>query len=171
MRAFELITDCYGYTYWVEVAPISWSSSDNSVATVSGGRVTPINGGEVTITASWGSLRSMATQCSPGSGFEPEPIEPAPTVCCRSIVTSRSASAQVRVRPRIDRIDPPRAMIAGGEIGVTITGRGFGNNRDRVSVTVGGTGISAQVDQVTPGEILVTFRDTGDLYYWNQRRA
>jgi len=96
LRAFELITDCYGYTYWVEVVPISWSSSDNSVATVSGGRVTPIDGGEVTITANWASFRSMATQCSPGSGFEPEPIEPIPS-CCRSIATSRSASATVRV--------------------------------------------------------------------------
>jgi len=48
-------------------------------------------------------------------------------------------------------------MIASGEIGVTITGRGFGNNKDRVSVTVGGTGISVQVDQVTSDGILATF--------------
>ncbi|HXG06805.1 MAG TPA: IPT/TIG domain-containing protein [Nitrososphaera sp.] len=158
LSAFELRSDCYGFTYPVQQSA-SWSSSDSSVASVSGGQVTGISGGETTIRASWNSFSSVTTQCNPGPGFEPGPIEPAP--CCNSLTSFRSASATVQVKPRITRIDPPRGLI-GLEVPVNIVGTGFGNVKGNVTVQVGGTGVTPKVDAVTPREILATLTIAAD---------
>jgi hypothetical protein len=97
----------------------------------------------------------VAGTCSTGPQFGPGPIGPSPCGCS-SFAVSKSASAQVRVRPRIDGIDPPRGLI-GTTVDVNITGRGFGNSPANVSVQVGGTGVTVMVDQVTDTEILVSF--------------
>ena len=96
MSAFEQRVDCYGFPYLVQVSA-SWSSNNSSVATVSGGQVTPQRAGQATIMASWNSFNSVPTQCGPG--FGPPPIEP--TTCCGSRSFIRSASATVRVIPRV----------------------------------------------------------------------
>ncbi len=151
LSAFELRSDCYGFTYPVQQSA-SWSSNNSSVATVSGGQVTPVAGGETTIKASWNSFSSVATQCSPGSGILGPP-DPIGTSCCRSVTNFRSANAQVRVRPRIDGISPARALI-GSTIDVTITGAGFGTNP---TVQVGGTGITATRRSANATQIVASF--------------
>src|SRR6185295_6761459 len=72
MSAFEVHSDCYGFSYPMEQSA-SWSSSDAAAATVSGGLVTLIDAGQTTITATWISYTSVPSQCS-GSGFNPGPI-------------------------------------------------------------------------------------------------
>lgn len=89
LHAFELHGDCYGYTYPMEQTG-SWSSSNPSVASVSGGQVTCIGAGQTTITATWTSYTSVPTQCG-GSGFNPGPIGG----CCGGATFFRSASATV----------------------------------------------------------------------------
>ena len=96
MRAFEQRVDCYGFQYFVEVIA-SWSSDNTSVATVSGGQVTPRGAGQSTIKAMWHSFNSMPTQCSPGSGFEPGPIGE-PATCCRVNSLQLRATASVTVQ-------------------------------------------------------------------------
>lgn len=109
LRAFELRSDCYGFAYPVEQSA-SWNSSNSSVVSVSDGQVTPMSGGQSTINASWNSFSSVPTQCSPGSGFGPGPIGPEP--CCGSAAVFRSASATVRVVPRVN-ISAPQTIIDG----------------------------------------------------------
>jgi hypothetical protein len=99
MSAFEQRVDCYGFAYLVPVSA-SWSSNNNSVATVSGGQVTSQGAGQATITASWNAFTSVAGQCGPG--FGPPPIEP--TTCCRSASFFRSASASVQVAASPDHL-------------------------------------------------------------------
>ncbi|HEX5733474.1 MAG TPA: hypothetical protein VF131_11630 [Blastocatellia bacterium] len=99
MSAFEQRVDCYGFAYLLPVSA-SWSSNNNSVATVSGGQVTSQGAGQATITASWNSFTSVATQCGPG--FGPPPIEP--TSCCRSTSFFRSATASITVSTTTVRI-------------------------------------------------------------------
>ena len=95
MSVFEQRVDCYGFPYLVPVSA-SWSSNKNSVATVSGGQVTPQRGGQATITATWNTFNSRPVQCGPGFG---PPMEP--HSCCGSTSSFRSATATVRVIPRV----------------------------------------------------------------------
>ena len=99
MSAFEQRIDCYGFEYLVPVSA-SWSSNNNSVATVSGGQVTSQGAGQATITASWNAFTSVAGQCGPG--FGPPPIEP--VTCCRSASFFRSATASVQVAASPDHL-------------------------------------------------------------------
>src|SRR6185295_2418292 len=115
MSAFELHSDCYGYTYPMEQSA-SWSSSDAAAATVSGGLVTLIDAGQTTITATWISYTSVPSQCS-GSGFNPGPIGG----CCSAASFFRSASATVAVKPHLSSISPERGL-QGVAYGVTIKG-------------------------------------------------
>ena len=110
LHAFELHSDCYGYTYPVEQTG-SWSSSNPSVASVSGGQVTSIGAGQTTITATWNSYTSVPSQCS---GFNPGPIGG----CCGSAAFFRSASATVRVvgvAPSVS-ISGPNAVPLGTDV-------------------------------------------------------
>jgi len=118
MSAFELHSDCYGYTYPMEQSA-SWSSSDAAAATVSGGLVTLIDAGQTTITATWISYTSVPSQCG-GSGFNPGPIGG----CCSAASFFRSASGTVAVKPHLSSISPARGL-PGVEYGVTIKGKGF----------------------------------------------
>ncbi len=95
MSAFEQRVDCYGFPYLVPVSA-SWSSNNSAVATVSGGQVTPQRGGQATITASWNAFITRPVQCGPGFGPPMEPFS-----CCGSSSTFRSATASVRVVPRV----------------------------------------------------------------------
>jgi len=109
MSAFEQRVDCYGFAYLVPVSA-SWSSNNNSVATVSGGQVTSQEAGQATITASWNAFTSVPGQCGPSFGLPP--IEP--TTCCRSASFFRSASASVQVAA-----SPDHLVVVGEQQGFT----------------------------------------------------
>jgi hypothetical protein len=126
--AFEAYQDCYGWIHENEVWGASWSSSNTSVATVSGGLVTASNGGDATIKATWNRTVGIATQpCGPiqyltgevptdggDHGDHGDPAEPvekpggdggvsniAPCGSCTFRFFSTSASANISVLPRV----------------------------------------------------------------------
>jgi hypothetical protein len=160
LQAFEERTDCYGFPYTVQRSA-SWSSDNQSVATVtkvsSGGKVTSMGAGQVTIRASWQSLNTEPMQC--GGPYGAIPNLPAPIPCCTSWGHFGSASATVAVAPKINSISPARGL-QGVAYGVTITGAGF---RSPASVTAAGTGIAvSEVHVGSSTEIIATFTVAGD---------
>ena len=124
--------DCYGNYYPIPVTYSSgWSSSPSSVASVSAGNVTGNAGGTALIQAAYSGCMcwSLIGYCC----------------YCNSQGTAGGA-AQVKVKPNISSISPPRGLI-GVSTSVTISGSGFGTN----PTVSAGTGIT-----VTRG----TFNDT-----------
>jgi hypothetical protein len=100
LEVVEERSDCNGFLYSLE-QPASWNSSNGTVASVSDGRVTPLKAGQTTIRASWASSSSVSTYCEAGPGFGPGPGPIGPVPCCGSNTVPRSASAIIRVIPRV----------------------------------------------------------------------
>ena len=73
-RAYEQDEDCYG-VYYPSLTPaagmVSWTSTNTSVATVSGGLVTSVSSGQTTIRANWSANNwdyQVTSLCDPETG-------------------------------------------------------------------------------------------------------
>jgi IPT/TIG domain/Bacterial Ig-like domain (group 2) len=132
VSATAIYVDCNTtYYYEDETYEAAWSSSNPSVAGVSGGLVTGISGGSAGIQASYSDcVYVYECQCNPINTF---------------------ASSEASVQPKVTGISPSRGLI-GAATSVTISGNGFGSGP---SVNAG-TGISAAVNSATNTSISVT---------------
>lgn len=125
LRAYDVSQDCYGGLVTTQ-AGASWSSSNTSAATVSGGLVTAVGAGEVTISARWNVTQYYDDpSCGGGGIFRTTPdgedgrgavassddeegdggvIIMAPPRCeygCGSLWYRTTAGAGVQTRPRV----------------------------------------------------------------------
>jgi hypothetical protein len=118
--------DCFGnlMTPFTVGSP-TWSSTNSSVASVSGGLATALSVGTTNIGATW---TAFLWDMNPNNTCTKTTIHPDPTALCD-------------VRPRIDSITPGRGLI-NSTIGVSIIGAGFAGSS---TVSVAGTGVTASV--------------------------
>lgn len=172
MRAFEQRVDCYGFQYFVEVIA-SWSSDNTSVATVSGGQVTPQGAGQATIKATWHAFNSMPTQCSPGSGFEPDPIGE-PATCCRANSLQLRATATVQVLSvqiklgGINVTNTTRDVIVGQQINLVGEVQPSGQTISSRQWTVPGERVANYTASASQGQVteLTSLTSSTVDFYW-----
>lgn len=147
--AQETDRDCLSATFgpFSVTSGLTWSSTDESVAVVdaSSGFVRCMSGGSAAIKATW-----SATVYNCG-------------MSCNSIPVNPVAAGTLQVKPKITSISPSRAPQAfGSGLNITITGKGFGSAQANVTLTIAGSGVTGQIDRVTPQEILATFTVADD---------
>jgi hypothetical protein len=148
VSAQETDRDSNGTLYgpYDKTGSATWSSSDTTVATASGGTVSFVESGSCNISASWGATVYFGPNCSPSS-------------------VSAGGGEGVQVGPRITNLSPSQ-VLTGTVVDVTITGRGFGTNP---SVNAG-PNISVSIDThfTTDTNIDATFTVAGNGAGGNQ---
>lgn len=137
--ATETYGDCYGTLHYYNVTfGAFWSSSNPSVCSVNSvGVATAVAVGSASITATFSDDKPR--------WFVADQI-------CNDNYITKSASASVAVKPRIDSVSPTRGAIT-TTVSVTISGGGFGT-----SPTVSaGTGITVTINSATNTQIQASF--------------
>lgn len=93
-EAYQTNLDCYGLPYTFRRTNVSWSSNNQSIATINGsGLATAKSGGNATITGSWNTINYLAPIQPCGGPYRPEqPNLPDPCSCTShaSQITARS---------------------------------------------------------------------------------
>jgi hypothetical protein len=93
--AMDDLQDCYGYSFPQEIYDATWSSSNDSVASVSVGTATAQSPGTATITASFYDDRHVVVLCGGGGGFGGPP--PFGSDCCESQTVHFTPTATLNV--------------------------------------------------------------------------
>jgi hypothetical protein len=138
--ATETDRDSNGTLYgpYNETGSATWSSSDTSVATVSGGTVSFVGPGSCNIIANWNATEYVGPNCSPET------------------VTAGGGEGAT-VAPKITSISPSRALF-GTVVDVDIKGNGFGSNP---SVNAG-SDITVSIQGANNSDIVCTFSLAGN---------
>lgn len=146
--AQETDRDCLNSSFgpFAITSGLTWTSTDPGVATVdpSSGFVRCVSAGTATIKATWST---GVNNCG---------------MSCQFIPVNPVAAGTLQIKPHLEAMDPPRGVQGFGDLNINITGKGFGNNKNAISLTVAGTGITPVVNSATPNEILATFTIAAD---------
>jgi len=130
---------------WGPVAPsstVTWSSSDTSVATVSGQTITLVSAGTTTIRGSWSDTVAYGYNCAAQQG-------------------GFGAGATLNVTPKITNIAPSRGLV-GTTVSVSIYGYGFSQTTSN-AVSISGSGVTAtDVSFINRGLLSANLNITAD---------
>jgi hypothetical protein len=121
VSAQETDRDSNGTLYgpYNETGSATWSSSDTSVATVTGGSVSFVGAGSCSISANWNATEYVGPNCS-------------------TQTVTAGGGAGVTSGPKITSLDVTRGAVGGAYV-INIKGTGFGSSP---SVSVGGSGVT-----------------------------